>query len=145
MSLNKTSETFKYEIPQSCYVSMMKKVLIEKMQAKWFLASHPYPRIEGEMIVFKPKKEDQTQGKDVIIYRDYSLRKRVETTPRNVIEQQAMRKKASKLGKKDDDKKEDEPEPKLQCLEIDTTDPLLGNEWVNFAQVIDETQGLGWF
>ena len=71
MSLNKTADNFKYEIPESCYVSMMKKVLIEKMAAKYFLASHPFPKIEGEMIVFKPKKNDQNQGKDVIIYRDY--------------------------------------------------------------------------
>lgn len=77
--LNQTDTNFKYEIPPTCMVSMMKKVLIEKMTGKFFLASHPVPKIEGEMIIFKPKKSDQTQGKDVIVYRDFSLRKRVET------------------------------------------------------------------
>ena len=37
---------------------MMKKVLIEKMEGKYFLASHPFPKILGEMIIFKPKKAD---------------------------------------------------------------------------------------
>jgi hypothetical protein len=84
MSLNKTNnDNFKFEIPPSCFVTMIKKVLIEKMDGKWFLASHPYPKIEGEMIIFKPKKGDQTQGKDAIVYRDFSLRKRIETTPKD--------------------------------------------------------------
>jgi len=47
---------------------------------------HPYPRLEGEMLIFMPKKEDQTKGKDVIVYRDYSLRKRIETTPMAIKE-----------------------------------------------------------
>ena len=57
-TLNKTNENFKFEIPDSCKVTMMKKVLIEKMAGKYFLASHPYPKIEGEMVIFKPKKSD---------------------------------------------------------------------------------------
>jgi len=39
-------------------VTMMRKVLIEKLPARYFLASHPYPKIEGEMLVFLPRKED---------------------------------------------------------------------------------------
>lgn len=59
LSLNKTTENFKFEIPTSCHVSMMKKVLIEKkMPFQYVLASHPYPKHEGEMIIFKPKRED---------------------------------------------------------------------------------------
>ena len=81
LSLNKTTENFKTEIPTSCHVSMMKKVLIEKqMPFKYVLASHPYPKHEGEMIIFKPKREDQEKG--AIVVRDYSLRKRIETVPK---------------------------------------------------------------
>ena len=58
MSMNKTAENFKYEIPETCKISMMKKVLIEKLPAKYFLASHPYPKIEGEMVIFLPRKDD---------------------------------------------------------------------------------------
>ena len=58
MSLNKTADMIKYDIPVKCHISMMKKVLIDKMPAKYFLASHPYPRIPGEMMVFKPRKQD---------------------------------------------------------------------------------------
>ena len=58
MSSGMRNADFKFEVPLSCHVSMMKKVLIEKMQAKYFLASHPYPKIEGEMVIFKPHKAD---------------------------------------------------------------------------------------
>ena len=47
-------DTSKFDIPESCYLSMMKKILIEKLEAKFLLAVHPFPRIEGEMIIFKP-------------------------------------------------------------------------------------------
>ena len=37
---------------------LMKKVLVEKMEQKYFLASHPFPKIYGELIIFRPKKAD---------------------------------------------------------------------------------------
>ena len=133
---------------------MMKKVLIEKMAAKYFLGSHPYPKIEGELIVFKPQKNDQTQGKDVILLRDYSLRKRIETTPKSNYVQDSLAKmakaplKSSKDRKNDEEKdaeKEKEPMPNMQCLEVDIEDPLSSDEWNNFIGVVEETKGLGWF
>ncbi len=64
------------------------------------------------MIIFRPKKADQTQGKDVIVYRDFSLRKRIENTPKVIKEQAALKKRTSKIGqKKEDEKKEEEIEP----------------------------------
>ena len=58
---------------------MLKKVKIEKLEEKFNLISHPFPQISGEMLVFRPRKEDQNE-KDSIIYRDYSLRKRLPTS-----------------------------------------------------------------
>lgn len=142
-SLSKTGDNFKFEIPPSCFVGMMKKVLIEKLHAKYLLASHPYPKIEGELILFLSKKADQSQGKDVIIYRDYSLRKRIETALKaNAVDAMAARKKMKSKRDKEDEKPH---EPKMQCLEVDITEPLTTEEWQNFIEVIDETQGLGWF
>ena len=124
------------------------------MAAKYFLGSHPYPKIEGELIVFKPQKNDQTQGKDVILLRDYSLRKRIETTPKNNYVQDNLAKKTkaplkgSKDRKDDEEKeaeKEKEPMPNMQCLEVDIEDPLSKEEWNNFIGVVEETKGLGWF
>ena len=137
---------FKYDIPEKCYVSMMKKVLVEKFdETKYFLASHPYPKIEGEMVIFKPKKADQTQGTDVIVYRDYSLRKRLETTPKIASSEAGLKKKKSK--EKGDDKSEaaPEPQPNLMCLEVDICEPLSRVEWDHYITVINETKGLGWF
>lgn len=59
----------------------MKKNKIEKLPQKYVLVSHPYPTIEGEMLMFQPLKSDQDDN-EVIIYRDYSLRKRIPTKPK---------------------------------------------------------------
>ena len=146
---------------------MMKKVLIEKMHEKYFLASHPFPKIDGEMIIYKPKKSDQptkeeleqekkdkkkeekenkkdkskkkdkkdkSAGKaDVILYRDYSLRKRIETSQIKPSTSTGGGKKRVILGKKAEAEKEPEKLPKLQCLEIDLLEPLSHEEWQNFA------------
>lgn len=59
-------------------MSLLKKVLIEKLDAKYLLTVHPRPSCEGEMLIFKPRKDDQKES-DEIVYRDYSLRKRIES------------------------------------------------------------------
>ena len=127
---------YKYEIPEKCHLSMLKKVKIEKLEEKFNLVSHPFPQIAGEMLIFRPRKEDQTE-KDSIIYRDYSLRKRLPTSEKtnlSVVEQ---------LNKKK--KKSENDLQKLQSLEIDYDAPLSGAEWGNLAEVINEVKGLGWF
>jgi len=80
------------------------------------LCVHPHPSFEGEILLIQPKKEDQDKDdKDAIIYRDYSLRKRL---PNRV-------KPAISAGEKLKDKKKKETEmSKLQCLEISIDEPL---------------------
>ena len=56
----------------------MKQTKIEKLKHKYTLIAHPFPMFEGEMLLIQVKKEDQ-YDKELIIYRDYSLRKRIET------------------------------------------------------------------
>ena len=80
-SLSKTADQFRFELPPACMLTFVKKLLIDKLPAKYFLSAHPFPKIEGEMFIIKPQKKDQS-SKDSIIYRDYSLRKRIETTGR---------------------------------------------------------------
>lgn len=130
---------FKYEIPPSCYLTMMKKVLIDKLPAKYFLASHPFPRIPGEMMVFRPKKQDQAKNSDEIVYRDFSLRKRLETTQKTNHIQEHKPKRSAGNKKGEELKSEPEHEPSLQCLEIDIEQPLSREEWNNFMCVIEET------
>ena len=135
-------DTYKFDIPESCFVSMMKKVKIEKLSNKFLLCSNPFPLIEGQMICFQPKKDDQ-KVKEAIIYRDYSLRKRLETQQKPELESFGIGRKVKYT--KESAKKEEEIEAKLQCLEIDNEHPLSSVEWKTFSQVIDEVQGLGWF
>ena len=97
--MNKTvDENVKYELPESCFVHMMKGVKIEKMDGKFLLICNPYPTIEGEMLLVQPKKDDQ-QEKDIVVVRDYSLRKRL---PTQEAKQAGL---TDTFGKKDKNKK----------------------------------------
>ena len=79
------------------------------------------------MICFQPVKKDQNIN-DAIIYRDYSLRKRLETTQKPEMESFGKKVKYSK-----ESQKADEVEAKLQCLEIDNENPLSTVEWKTFG------------
>ena len=99
------------------------------------------------MMIFLPKKADQKES-DIIMYRDYSLRKRLETTvkpPESKMDRIIANKKQSEDKKKDKKKDKSLYDQKLQCLEIDILNPLADIEWRNFLEVVDEVQGLGWF
>jgi hypothetical protein len=47
-----SKDDYKYEIPDSCYLSLMKGNKVAKLHKKYVLVSHPFPKIEGELIVF---------------------------------------------------------------------------------------------
>lgn len=142
-----STENFKYEIPETCHVTMMKKVVIEKLDQKYCLVAHPYPMVEGQMMIFQPKKADQKDS-DLIVYRDYSLRKRIETSMKvkeNKLDKMSLKQRQAAAKEKQDKKGKPVHEPKLQCLEIDIETPLTDVEWRNFAEVVDEVDGVGWF
>lgn len=103
---------------------MMKTLKIEKLDKKYVLAVHPFPIIEGEMLIFATRKADQ-DVKDLITYRDYSLRKRLPT----------KEKKTDSMGQP---KKSTENDNWLQCLEIDLKMPMSKVDWRNFADVLNE-------
>ena len=118
--MNQTKESIfskddqKNEIPDSCYLILMKGNKIEKLHKKYVLMSHTFPLLEGEMVMFQPVKQDQ-YDKQLIIYRDYSLRKRIPTKPRPKKLSSYQQKKLEK---------EDEEVTKLRSLEIDIKYPL---------------------
>lgn len=41
--MNMTTTNFKYDVPDSCFVTMLKGVKIEKLDSKFLLVSHPFP------------------------------------------------------------------------------------------------------
>lgn len=71
----------KYDIPNSCKLEMLKLNRIEKLDEDYVLVAHPYPQLEGEMLLFQINTEEQ-EDKDCILYNDYSLRKRHTTEPK---------------------------------------------------------------
>lgn len=104
-----SKDDYKYEIPESCLQVLMKGLKIEKLSKKYVLVAHPNPIIEGEMLLFQPQKQDQ-YDKELIIYRDYSLRKRIPTKIKTKKLSNYMQKKLEE---------QDNEVTKLQSLEID--------------------------
>lgn len=54
------------------------------MDKNYFLAAHPYPTIEGEMILIQMqpievKEEEELKLEEPLLYQDFSLRKRFYT------------------------------------------------------------------
>lgn len=133
-SMNNTKEGFdlkddlKFDIPETCLLFLMKGNKISKLDKKFKLLTHPYPILEGEMILFQPLKQDQ-YDKSLLVYRDYALRKRIPTRPPN--------KKLTTYQQKQMEK-DDEESTKLRSLEIDLFSPLSYIDWKNFAEVISE-------
>jgi hypothetical protein len=85
----------KYDLPNTCKLQMQKLNRIEKLDEDYVLVAHPFPQLEGEMLLFQNIVEDDKENKDsnvdeetqklikdCIIYKDYSLRKRIATEPK---------------------------------------------------------------
>jgi|LauGreDrversion4_2_1035121.scaffolds.fasta_scaffold176584_2 hypothetical protein len=51
-------DELKYEIPESCYQVIMKGNKIAKLDKKFKLCTHPFPILEGELIIFQTLKQD---------------------------------------------------------------------------------------
>jgi len=126
-----------YEVPSQCYLSFLKYNKIEALEGNYMLVCHPMPMVEGEMLIMHYHVEDLKKEKDLIVYRDYSLVKRLPSQEKARDEQFKNKKKKPK--------EEDNVDPKLQCLDIDLEMPLNGVEWRNLADVINEVKGLAWF
>lgn len=134
--INQELENLKFEIPGTCMINFPKNAKIEKLEAKYMLVAHPHPSLEGEMLLIQPKKDDQADKDHFVTYRDYSLRKRMPNREKPTISA------AEKL--KDKKKKESEIS-KLQCLEVAIDEPLQNVEWINIAEVMNQSGGLAWF
>jgi hypothetical protein len=77
---NARKNQFKYKVPESCNMEMLKLNRIETLDEEFYLMVHPYPQMEGELIIVQTNPKDQ-DDKSMIVYRDYSLRKRIESLP----------------------------------------------------------------
>ena len=124
----------KYDIPNNCKLDFLKAARIQKLEENYILMAHPYPQLEGELLLFQANVEDQS-GENTT-YRDYSLVKRRTITSSGKLAASAMAKK--KLLEDDAEK------TKIQCLEVNIADPLSTIDWQNMADIIREIQALAW-
>ena len=80
-SIKGDNSTFpqKYDIPNNCKLQLLKASRIQKLEENFLLMVHPYPQIEGELLLFQVKVDEQ-EG-DFMTYRDFSLVKRMQNPP----------------------------------------------------------------
>lgn len=71
-------QEFMYDLPPTCKLEIPKLNRIEKLDEDYVLVAHPFPQMEGEMLLFQIIPNEQ-ESKEAIIYNDYSLRKRIAT------------------------------------------------------------------
>ena len=57
---------------------MLTKNRVEKLSSNYVLVQHPFPQIEGEMMIYQINDEDKPKD-GTMTYRDFSLRKRIHT------------------------------------------------------------------
>jgi len=72
---NPVLDAKKYAIPDDCILEFLKLNKVEPLGDDFLLCKHPYPQIEGEMIIYQLNNDDKAD-KDLLAYRDYSLVKR---------------------------------------------------------------------
>jgi uncharacterized glyoxalase superfamily protein PhnB len=58
----------------------LRKNVIHELDDNYFMVAHPFPQMEGELILYQPRKG--TGDKKMLTFRDFSLKKRVKTTPK---------------------------------------------------------------
>ena len=93
------------------------------MEADYVLVNHPYPSLEGELLIYQYPEPKTLDSTDQLDYKDFSLKKRLKTRNNN---------KAALAARK----KHDEDSllyTKLQCLEVDNREPLSTIDWDNMA------------
>lgn len=124
----------RYQIPATCKLEILKLNKVDKLDEDYILAAHPYPQLDGEMIMFQQFPGDG-EDKSCYIYRDYSLRKRFLTFYPDKQLNPLQAKKAHE---------EDISRTKLHCLEIDVANPLSTIDWQNLSAVIKEVDAMAW-
>lgn len=83
-----------YDLPNDCKLEIPVKALIDTLDENYVLVAHPFPQIEGEMLLFQRDIDDQSQEQEGwIVCRDYSLRKRVQTQPKDTKKLSALARK----------------------------------------------------
>lgn len=128
-------QEFMYDLPPTCKLEIPKLNRIEKLDEDYVLCAHPFPQMEGEMLLFQIIPNEQ-ESKEAIIYNDYSLRKRIVTVQKPA--------RMSALQKKQE-MEDDNEKTNLQCLSVNLETPLSSIDWSNLSLVINEISGMAWF
>lgn len=89
------------------------------------------------MLLFQYNPDDQSADVDGIVYRDYSLRKRIksEVKTKTLVNSAVAKKKQLE---------EDAEKTKVQCLDINNAEPLSTLDWHHMSEIIKEIKAMAW-
>ena len=73
----RTGDMDKYSLPDACKLEMLTANRLEDLGMSYNIVQHPFPQIDGELLIFQSNLEDKPSSEKVMVYRDYSLRKRI--------------------------------------------------------------------
>lgn len=126
----------KYNIPKNCKLEIQKESKVITLTEDFILAAHPYPQMEGELLLFQPNPDDTPQHNESnIVYRDYSLIKREKTQPKAKITSSLVKKRMIER---------DLQKTSLQSKEIDLETPLSTADWTNLVKIVKEISAFAW-
>ena len=64
-------------VPANCHFTFLRKNVVSELQHDYVLVNHPFPTIQGEMLIYQPNLDQNELETDKLIYKDFSLKKRV--------------------------------------------------------------------
>ena len=127
-------EAQKKVIGDDCKIQFLSLNMIEDLGEEYMLVHHPFPQIEGELLLYQKNLKDDSADEDILIYRDYSLNKRLVTNVQ-IANTAALKLKIEE---------ENVRYTKLQSLEIDNEIPLSQCDWGKIGTLIYEIKAMVW-
>lgn len=143
------TQDHKFDISKECILDLPKENKIETFDENYILAAHPFPQMEGELMLFQQnakdleesrddddEEEEQMEGTkdktppDFVAYRDYSLMKRWETSDKEMDlgRMTALEKKKYM--------ENDQQLTRLQCLEVNNCNLFSTVDWAQMVNIL---------
>ena len=115
----------------------MKINQIETLSDNYLIVNHPFPQVEGEMLIYQKSELEKGEklDDDLLLYKDYSLKKRIKTQTNKFPPTTAQQKKIDEMLTKT---------TKIQQLEVENHSPLSPCDWKQIATIVSEVDALTW-
>lgn len=96
---NTQKDNLKFNIPWDCKLRFLKINQIETLSDNYMIVTHPFPQVEGEMLIYQKPELDKGEklDDDLLLYKDYSLKKRLKAQTNKFPPTTAQQKKIDEM------------------------------------------------